>query len=82
MVYVKIRKNNLIKTFFYFKKALLCPFTHYNYKSRLILKETKLLIEQVPSNKSSLSLKIILQNTQTLQLLTRITKTESTYLSN
>jgi hypothetical protein len=45
-------------------------------------KRNYILIEQVNSNKSSSSLKIILQNTQTLQLLTRITKTESTYLSN
>jgi hypothetical protein len=37
------------------------------------------IIKQVASNKSSLLLKIILQNTQTLQLFTKIIKTESIY---
>jgi hypothetical protein len=35
------------------------------------------MIEQVAWNNSSILLKIILQNTQTLQLFTIITKTES-----
>ncbi len=40
------------------------------------------LKEQVSLNKSSLLLKNILQNTRTLQLLTKIIKTESIYKSN
>ncbi len=41
-----------------------------------------IIIEQVSWNKSSLFLKIILQNTQTLQLFTKIVKTEFIYISN
>ncbi len=37
---------------------------------------------EVASNKSSLSLKIILQNTQTLHLFTMLIKKESIYKSN
>ncbi len=40
------------------------------------------MIEQVTLNKPSLLLKITLQNTQMLQLLTRIIKTEIIYNSN
>ncbi len=39
------------------------------------------IIEQVALNKLSLLLKIILQNTQTLQLFMKIIKTESMYKS-
>ncbi len=39
------------------------------------------IIEQVARNKSSLLLNIIIQNTQTLQLFTMITKTEIIYKS-
>jgi hypothetical protein len=39
------------------------------------------ILEQVPSNKLSLILKIQLQNTQTLQLFTNTIKTESFYKS-
>jgi len=39
------------------------------------------IIEQVASNKLSLLLKIQLENTQALQLFTRIIKTESIYES-
>jgi hypothetical protein len=41
--------------------------------------ERQYKIEQVILNKSSLLLKIQKQNTQTLQLITRIIKTESVY---
>jgi len=40
------------------------------------------IIEQGTLNKSSTSPKIILQNTQTIQLFTKIIKTESIYKSN
>jgi Kindlin-2 N-terminal domain len=40
------------------------------------------IIEQVVSNKSSLLLKIILQNAQALQLFTKIIKKEIIYKSN
>jgi hypothetical protein len=39
------------------------------------------IIEQVALNKSSLLLMTILQNTQTLHLITKIIKTESIYKS-
>jgi hypothetical protein len=39
------------------------------------------IIEQAASDKSSLILKIILQNTQTLQIFTKIIKTESIHRS-
>jgi hypothetical protein len=39
-------------------------------------------MEQVASYKSSLLLKIILESTQTLQLITKIIKTESIYKNN
>jgi hypothetical protein len=39
-------------------------------------------MQQVASNKSSLLLRTILQNTQTLQQFTKIIKTESIYKSN
>jgi len=39
------------------------------------------IIEQVSLNKSSLLLKIQMQNTQTMQLFTKIIKTESIYKS-
>ncbi len=40
------------------------------------------MIEQIATNKSSLLLKNILQNTQILQLFTMVIKTESIYKSN
>ena len=49
--------------------------------SHLHLKNDHNSIEQVTWNKSSLLLKSILQNLHTLQLLTMIIKTESTYKS-
>jgi hypothetical protein len=42
---------------------------------------TLTITEQVAANKSSLLLLIILQNAQTLQLFTKINKTESIYKS-
>ncbi len=41
-----------------------------------------IIIKQVASNKSSLLLKIQKYNTQTLQIFTKIIKTESIYKSN
>ncbi len=54
---------------------------HILIKSQKIHFFIGIFIEQVPSNKSSLLLKNILQNTQRLQLFTINIKTESIYKS-
>jgi hypothetical protein len=46
------------------------------------LKTFPVIIQKVALNNSNLTLTIILQNTQKLQLLTQIIKTESIYKSN
>jgi hypothetical protein len=63
---------------FYEPKNLHC-ITYYN--SKLIPFRNKCNRREVVQNKSSLLLKIILQNTQTLQLFTKIIKTGSIHKS-
>jgi len=46
------------------------------------MRATDRITDQVAANKSRLVLEIIKQNTQTLQLFTMISKTESIYKSN
>jgi hypothetical protein len=68
-------------------KRHFAEWNYYGQKMQKLVKHKKLLeyqnnlfiIEQISSNKSSLLLKIILQNSQTLQLSTMIIKTESIY---
>ncbi len=59
-------------------KDLLLPVTPTIFQHQLMLQTS---FKQVPWNKSSLLLKKILQNTQTLQLFTMNIKTESIYKS-
>jgi hypothetical protein len=50
-----------------------------SFRQVVIYSNVILIIEQVAYNKSSLLLKIIVQNAQTLQLFSQIIKTESIY---
>jgi len=59
---------------------------HFKYdrkvSTKYIVVQRASITEQVASNKSNLLLKILMQNTQTVQLFTEIIKTESIYKSN
>ncbi len=71
-----------------FAECCLCWVSHFYCSSECCHTECHgalryaCIIEQVALNKSNLQLKIILQNTQTLQLFKKIIKTESIYKRN